>query len=176
MSIVSNNLALNFSGSADTVSTQSPSAEYILTNPYFPQTSSAISSFLVAMALFPDVQLKAQDELARVIGPTRLPEVGDLEKLPYVRALIMEVLRWMPVTPFGVPHYTTEEDEYNGYRIPKGTTVIPVGIVPVSAAVSSLIHVNCFLRMSGSCRRAHGLNTTCSLTVSFRLQGHVAQS
>lgn len=78
------------------------------------------------MALFPEVQRKAQAELDRVVGPTRLPEFEDLDNMPYMRAVIMEILRWMPVTPFGVPHFTSEEDEYKGYRIPKGTTILPV--------------------------------------------------
>jgi cytochrome P450 len=35
------------------------------------------------------------------------------------------LLRWYPALPLGLAHYTTENDEYRGYQIPKGTTVLP---------------------------------------------------
>lgn len=78
------------------------------------------------MALFPQVQKKAQEELDRVIGPNRLPEIGDINQIPYIRALIMETLRWLPVTPFGIPHTVIADDTYKGYHIPKGTMFLPV--------------------------------------------------
>jgi cytochrome P450 len=48
------------------------------------------------MVMNPDVQLKAQEELDKVIGRGRLPEVEDKESLPYTSALLKEVLRWQP--------------------------------------------------------------------------------
>ena len=45
------------------------------------------------MVLFPDVQRAAQDELDRVIGRERLPEMQDRDSLVYVSALVQEVLR-----------------------------------------------------------------------------------
>ncbi|KAJ3816339.1 cytochrome P450, partial [Lentinula raphanica] len=33
-------------------------------------------------------------------------------------------LRWQPATPLGVPHATLEDDWYEGYLIPKGTTIL----------------------------------------------------
>ncbi|TCD66360.1 hypothetical protein EIP91_001466 [Steccherinum ochraceum] len=87
-------------------------------------TTAALESFLLAMALHPDVQRKAQAELDAVVGPSRLPEFEDLEGMPYIQAVLMEVLRWMPVTPIAIPHVTIADDEYQGYHIRKGTTVI----------------------------------------------------
>lgn len=81
---------------------------------------------MVAMASFPDVQKKAQAELDRVVGPHRLPDFEDLKSLTYIRAIVMETLRWLPVNPFGIPHTTTADDEYKGYHIPKGAMCIPV--------------------------------------------------
>ncbi|TCD61532.1 hypothetical protein EIP91_008276 [Steccherinum ochraceum] len=88
-------------------------------------TTSAAESFVLAMALYPDVQRKAQAELDRVIGSGRLPIWDDLDNLPYIRATVMETWRWMPVTPFGVPHCVTADDMYEGYHIPKGASVVP---------------------------------------------------
>lgn len=78
------------------------------------------------MALYPNVQKKAQAELGRVIGPHRLPEHSDLGNLTYIRAVVMESMRWIPVVPFGVPHSTNAEDFYDGYFIPRGSLVLPV--------------------------------------------------
>lgn len=79
------------------------------------------------MALFPDVQRKAQAELDSVLGAAdwlRLPTFADRESLPYLNALIKEVFRWHPVVPMDLPHVVTQEDEYEGYWIPKGASVL----------------------------------------------------
>ncbi|KDR69247.1 hypothetical protein GALMADRAFT_104204 [Galerina marginata CBS 339.88] len=87
-------------------------------------TLSAIHTFFAAMLCFPETQYKAQEELDRVLNG-KLPEFSDEDDLPYVSALVKEVLRWKPVTPVAVPHCVTEDDIYEGYHIPKGSTVIP---------------------------------------------------
>ncbi|KAH6899265.1 O-methylsterigmatocystin oxidoreductase [Coprinopsis sp. MPI-PUGE-AT-0042] len=78
-----------------------------------------------ALAMHPEVQLKAYAEIGRVIGHDRLPQLHDLEQLPYIRAIIKEIARWFVVTPFAIPHLSREDDEYKGYFIPKGTAVLP---------------------------------------------------
>ncbi|KAL0066309.1 hypothetical protein AAF712_006740 [Marasmius tenuissimus] len=87
-------------------------------------TYTALLSFVLAMTLFPEAQHKAQDEIDRVVGQGRLPEFRDRQSLVYVEAVLLEVQRWQPIAPAGVPHYIHVEDEYRGYRIPKNTTVI----------------------------------------------------
>jgi len=54
------------------------------------------------MTLYPEVQRKAQAEIDRVVGNSRLPDYSDQDKLPYVDAVLKEVLRWHPVTPLGM--------------------------------------------------------------------------
>lgn len=78
------------------------------------------------MSLYPDVQRKAQAELERVVGPNRLPDFGDRDDLVYIQAITLEAMRWMVVVPLGVFHRVISDDEYRGFIIPKGTTVIPV--------------------------------------------------
>ncbi|BAE59625.1 unnamed protein product [Aspergillus oryzae RIB40] len=87
-------------------------------------TASTITSFFLAMALFPAAQHKAQEEIDRVVG-ARLPTPEDRGKLPYVNALINEVLRWNPVAQIGIMHAATEDDIYEGYLIPKGAPIVP---------------------------------------------------
>ncbi|KAL4914581.1 cytochrome P450 [Aspergillus aurantiobrunneus] len=88
-------------------------------------TVSTLSCFFLAMALYPDVQEKAQAELDRVLGPTTLPTFNDRPRLPYIEAIVKEALRWHPVAPMGIPHMCTQDDEYSGYRIPKGSLILP---------------------------------------------------
>ncbi|TCD69377.1 hypothetical protein EIP91_007933 [Steccherinum ochraceum] len=58
-------------------------------------------------------------------GQDRLPEFDDLEEMPYVSAVIKEVVRWMPVLPFSIPHVSIADDSFDGFHIPKGTMVVP---------------------------------------------------
>ncbi|KAK7678470.1 hypothetical protein QCA50_018530 [Cerrena zonata] len=88
-------------------------------------TTSAAQSCLIAMTLYPDVQRKAQEELDRVVGPNRLPDFDDYDNLLYMRAIVLEAMRWMVVLPLCLPHRVIRDDEYKGYLIPKGTMVTP---------------------------------------------------
>ena len=78
------------------------------------------------MYLYHEVQRKAQAEIKAVIGPHRLPTYSDIKNLPYISAVLKETLRWHPIVPFGIPHTTTEDLEYRGYFIPKGTMLSPL--------------------------------------------------
>lgn len=53
------------------------------------------------MVVHPAVQVKAQAELDSVIGPGRLPDYNDRPSMPYINAIVKEVLRWNPVAPLG---------------------------------------------------------------------------
>lgn len=87
-------------------------------------TSGSILTFILAMCAFPEVQKKAHEELDRVIGQDREPTVEDERNLPYVLALVQEVLRWRTVTILGaLPHSPIEDDVYREYKIPKGTPI-----------------------------------------------------
>ncbi|KAI0260545.1 cytochrome P450 [Gloeopeniophorella convolvens] len=87
-------------------------------------TVAAIYSFFLTMTLFPDAQRKAQEEIDRVIGGDRLITIADRNKLPYVNALYLEVLRWATIAPIGLPHKTQTSDTHRGYYIPKGSVII----------------------------------------------------
>ncbi|KAH6917895.1 cytochrome P450 [Coprinopsis sp. MPI-PUGE-AT-0042] len=81
-------------------------------------------SFFYGMIQYPEVQKKAQAEIDRVVGDKRLPTFEDRNELPYINALIKELIRWSDVAPLGIFHSTTVDDEYKGYFIPKGTIVM----------------------------------------------------
>ncbi|KAL7928621.1 cytochrome P450 [Trichoderma chlorosporum] len=83
-------------------------------------TSSMMQSIFKVLALNPKAQEKAQEELDRVVGTSRLPTWEDSPNLPYVRAFIKECHRYAPLFAIGIPHAATEEVTYNGLIIPKG--------------------------------------------------------
>lgn len=87
-------------------------------------TTMTLQVFIMAAVLHPDKMHKAQEQIDRVVGRSRLPSFDDSDQLPYVHAVVKEVHRWRPVLPGGVPHVVTEDDEYMGYHIPKNATVI----------------------------------------------------
>jgi cytochrome P450 len=88
----------------------------------FETTSIALMWWTFAMVAFPEAQRRAQAELDAVVGRARLPTYADAPRLPYVRAIIREVLRWRPVARLGLPHVAAEDDWYDGMFIPKGAT------------------------------------------------------
>lgn len=63
-------------------------------------TTSTVRVFFKAMARNPEVQAQAQEELDRVLG-ARLPTMSDRKSLPYLNALLQEVIRWESIVPTG---------------------------------------------------------------------------
>lgn len=76
-------------------------------------TSSTIASFVLACCAFPEALPPAWEELDRVVGQRRSPNLQDAEKLPYVSAFVKEVFRWRPVSVLGgQPHAPLHDDHY----------------------------------------------------------------
>jgi cytochrome P450 len=66
---------------------------------------------------------KARAELDTVVGPSRLPSFHDRPHLPYVDAVLSETLRHAPPVPLGLPHRLSQDDAWNGFRIPSGSLI-----------------------------------------------------
>ncbi len=62
---------------------------------------SPIQSYLLAMCHYPDWQKKLQEEIDTTLQG-RCPQWDDREKLPMLRAVVKEVLRWRPPVPTGI--------------------------------------------------------------------------
>ncbi|KAK4881097.1 hypothetical protein RN001_004416 [Aquatica leii] len=73
---------------------------------------------------YPKIQYKIQEEIDRVVGRSRLPNLDDRKNMPYTEAVIREVMRMDPVLPLGVPRRTLVNTTLQGHFIPKDTIVI----------------------------------------------------
>ncbi|KAL6895420.1 cytochrome P450 [Trichoderma longibrachiatum] len=91
-------------------------------------TVAALTSFILAIALFPDAQQRAQEEIDGLIGahPERLPQFEDQGRLPYTSALVKEVLRWYGIVHISTAHVADEDITYGGYCIPKASYLLPI--------------------------------------------------
>ncbi|KAK7055284.1 cytochrome P450 [Favolaschia claudopus] len=87
-------------------------------------TATYLRSLVLILAVYPEYQERARQEIDDVVGLARLPELADFSQMPFINALIKEVTRIQPIFPTGIPHYTTEDIRYKDYIIPKNTTVI----------------------------------------------------
>ncbi|KAF9228731.1 cytochrome P450 [Gyrodon lividus] len=88
-------------------------------------STSTLHCFLLAMLQNPDSQKRAQAEIDEAVGVDRLPSFDDRPSLPYVEAVLRETMRLYPIVPLAVAHATVSDDVFEGYFIPKGSTVVP---------------------------------------------------
>ena len=110
--------------------------------------------FVLAMVSYPDVLRRAQKEIDTIIGRDRPPTFDDVETLPYVDALIREVLRWLPVAPSGesaqrVRYSNTDKRNYLG--LPKRCSQVYVD--PAVRMGSSFCHYRMISMRATSSRK-----------------------
>jgi cytochrome P450 len=78
-----------------------------------------VETLFLAMALYPEVQKKAQAEIDVVVGPNRFPDFHDRPSLPYINAIVKELTRWNLVAPLGGPfaviHHCYHPDEFRRF-------------------------------------------------------------
>ncbi|KAF8128593.1 cytochrome P450 [Boletus edulis] len=87
-------------------------------------SNSVLMAFFLMMVTNPEAQKNAQAQIDAVVGNARLPTIDDRSSLPYVDAILREVLRYSPPVPLSVPHASVDDDIYAGFHIPKGSIVM----------------------------------------------------
>ncbi|KAM8920905.1 cytochrome P450 2C20-like [Pelodytes ibericus] len=89
-------------------------------------TTNTLQFFLLVMIKYPQVQDRIQQEIDTVIGTHRLPELSDRIQMPYTNAVIHEIIRFLDLVPFALPHKVIEDTPFQGFNILKGTTIFPM--------------------------------------------------
>lgn len=90
----------------------------------FETTAATLKTLVLHLAANPKVQETVEEELIRVVGPSRLPIFADMPQLPYIRACVKEALRMNPILSPGIRHFTEQDIVYKEHVIPKGTILL----------------------------------------------------
>ena len=88
-------------------------------------TSVTLKWALRFLAMNQEIQSRARKEINDLVGGSRNVQLSDKENLPYVQALVMDLIRLADIHPIGVLHAPERDTEIEGYSIPKGTFIFP---------------------------------------------------
>ncbi|XP_064620473.1 vitamin D 25-hydroxylase-like isoform X2 [Lineus longissimus] len=86
-------------------------------------TQTGMRWLLLYFLHYPHIQKRCFDQINEVLGTVEKPSWEMREKLTYVMATLLEVLRHANIAPQGVPHAASRDTMVNGYFIPKDTMV-----------------------------------------------------
>ncbi|KAK0466477.1 cytochrome P450 [Armillaria novae-zelandiae] len=87
-------------------------------------TAAALVFVIMAAACFPEAAKVVQKEIDDIVSRDRCPTFEDRERLPQVMAFVFECFRWRPLVPSGIAHAASQDIIWQGYVIPKGSTLI----------------------------------------------------
>ncbi|XP_020294349.1 probable cytochrome P450 305a1 [Pseudomyrmex gracilis] len=85
-------------------------------------TPPALEFLFLEMANHQDAQLKLHEEIDRMIGPDRFPDMTDRSKMNYTEAVIIECIRKWKIFPM-INRETVKDTIIEGYKVPRGTAV-----------------------------------------------------
>ncbi|XP_076980573.1 cytochrome P450 2C15-like [Tamandua tetradactyla] len=97
-------------------------------------TSTTLRYGLLLLLKHPEVTVKVREEIDHVVGRHRSPCMQDRSSMPYTDAVVHEIQRYIDLLPTSLPHAVTQDTQFRGYLIPKGTTVL--------VSLSSVLHDN----------------------------------
>ncbi|XP_027352826.1 cytochrome P450 83B1-like [Abrus precatorius] len=86
-------------------------------------SSAAVVWALTALMKNPRVMEKAQKEIRNEFDGKGFIEEDDIQKLPYLKAIVKETLRLFPPVPLLIPRETNKRCSIAGYEIPEKTLV-----------------------------------------------------
>ncbi|KAK2631723.1 hypothetical protein EUGRSUZ_L02519 [Eucalyptus grandis] len=87
-------------------------------------TSTALQWIMANLVKHPEIQEKLYDEIKSVVGEgAEQVEEEDLQRMGYLKAVVLEGLRRHPPGHFVLPHAVKEDAELGGYAIPRDATI-----------------------------------------------------
>ncbi|TXG58870.1 hypothetical protein EZV62_016699 [Acer yangbiense] len=86
-------------------------------------TSTALQWIMANLVKYSEIQEKLYMEIKGIMNEEDEVEEDKLQKLPYLKAVILEGLRRHPPGYLVLPHAVTEDVELGGYTIPKNATI-----------------------------------------------------
>ena len=86
-------------------------------------TATGLTCLLLILVHKPDVQLKLHQEIDSVIGLDRPPCLSDRANMPFLQAVLLELLRYISHVPLAVPHYTMRDTSVQDIAIKANSTV-----------------------------------------------------
>ncbi|XP_059456103.1 cytochrome P450 76T24-like [Corylus avellana] len=86
--------------------------------------SATVEWAMAELLRSPEKMAKARKELEEVLGKDKLVQESDISKLPYLRAIVKEIFRLHPATPFLVPHKALADVEMCGFTVPKNAQIL----------------------------------------------------
>ncbi|XP_011146829.1 probable cytochrome P450 305a1 [Harpegnathos saltator] len=87
-------------------------------------TTAALDFLFFHMVKYQDVQNKLHEEIDRVIGSNRLPNLEDKLNMPFTEAVIIECQRIWSIFPIIGPRRVLADTTLEGYTIPKNVIVL----------------------------------------------------
>ncbi|XP_016677168.2 geraniol 8-hydroxylase [Gossypium hirsutum] len=87
-------------------------------------TSSTLEWAMPELLRNPQALLKAKKELDEAIGKGNPVEESDINRLPYLQAIIKETFRMHPAVPLLLPRRADSDANLCGFKIPKGSQVL----------------------------------------------------
>ncbi|KAI8027919.1 Cytochrome P450 76T24 [Camellia lanceoleosa] len=107
-------------------------------------TSSTVEWAMAELLKKPKILAKAQAELKEVICNDGIVQEADISRLPYLQAVVKEILRLHPPAPLLVPHKAEANVEISGFMVPKNAQVL-VNVWAIGRDSSIWLHPDSFV-------------------------------
>ena len=86
-------------------------------------SGASLTGLFLILINYLDVQDKIQQEIDKVVGTGRQPQLADRPDMPYTEATLLEHMRLHSTLPLGLIRRTTRDTVIQGHHIPEDTAV-----------------------------------------------------
>ncbi|KAJ4723956.1 putative Cytochrome P450 [Melia azedarach] len=87
-------------------------------------TSSTLEWAMAELLRKPETLSKARSEIEDTIGKGKPVEESDINRLPYLQAVVKETLRLHPAAPLLIPRKASEDVKISGFTVPEGAQIL----------------------------------------------------